>query len=216
MLAIFDWDGTLSDSTDKIVRSMQLAAADMSLPRLPSEPIKNIIGLSLPVACQQLYPQLDSVQMQRLAEYYSHHYVHEGPMPSIYPGARDTLSQLKQAGIGLAIATGKSRRGLDRALAESGLKDLIDFSCTADESASKPNPAMLQRLLAESGLTADVAVMIGDTEFDLAMAHAIGMPSCAVSFGAHAPERLLALKPLACVDALLHLPPLLLAHWGRG
>ncbi len=202
MLFVFDWDGTLSDSTAKIVRCMQLAAGDAGLDVLPEEGIRNIIGLGLPEAISTLYPLADEVQREKLRAGYSSHFLREDTLPSpFFPGVLDALDSLRRDGFLLTVATGKSRRGLDRVLENLDLKGFFHGSRCADETASKPHPQMLNELLLEFSVDVKEAVMIGDTEYDMAMAREIDMHRIAVSYGAHHIERLLPYEPGMCIDS---------------
>ncbi len=215
MLVIFDWDGTLSDSTGKIVRCVRQAAQALDLPHLDDDSIKEIIGLSLPRAIQQLYPALDANGVQHLAESYSQHYVADKHQPAFYAGALEALETLKEEGFLLAVATGKSRKGLNRALREMQLENMFDATRCADETASKPDPKMLQELLLQMQISAQQAVMVGDTEFDMSMAQALAMPRVAVTYGAHSADRLKGYQPLCCVDNLQKMvAPLLVYQAG--
>ncbi len=210
MLIIFDWDGTVSDSTAKIVRCVQLAAQELELPVLSPLAIKEIIGLSLVNAMAQLYPQLMHQQVEVLAQGYSRHYVTDPEVPGFYPGALEALEALHDDGFALAVATGKSRTGLDRVFDQLGVARLFSYSRCADETASKPDPLMLTEILQESHWCHTQAVMVGDTEFDMAMAQAAAMPRVAVSYGAHHVDRLKAYDPELCVDNLALMVPWLL------
>lgn len=202
MLFIFDWDGTLSDSKAKITKAMQLAAQDMGWTPLEDLHIHNIIGLGLPEAIHELYPDVDLPGRQRLREAYAAHFlVLDAARPSdFFPGVLDTLDRLKGDGHTLTIATGKSRKGLDRILGVLGVADYFHATRCADETASKPNPLMLDELLLEFSVEASEAVMIGDTEYDMEMARRIDMPRIAVSYGAHHIERLHGYHPELCLD----------------
>lgn len=203
MLVIFDWDGTLSDSTHKIVGCMQLASADVGMPSLADEAIKNIIGLGLPEALQALYPSITPMQQDQMRDRYSHHYIVADKVPSaFYEGALEVLQALKLRGHKIAVATGKSRQGLDRVLAKLELASMFDATRCADETASKPNPLMLRELLQEFDVSPDQALMVGDTEYDLAMAQSAGVRSVAVSYGAHHIDRLRPYEPLLCTGDL--------------
>jgi phosphoglycolate phosphatase len=196
MLFIFDWDGTLLDSADRIVAVMQQASSDCGLDPLTQASIKNIIGLGLPEALRELYPDLPDAELVRMREAYSRRFVESEEVPcEFFPGVLDTLEQLRGDGYRLAVATGKSRRGLVRVLAGLGLSDYFDATRCADETRSKPHPQMLHELLAEMSVPVEKAVMVGDTEYDLAMAVSAGMPRVAVDYGAHAVERLLPYRP---------------------
>lgn len=202
MLFIFDWDGTLCDSKGKITKAMQLAARDLGLESLADEVIHNIIGLGLPEAIHRLYPEVEFTSRQRLREVYADHFLSlDKERPSdFFPGVAETLGQLKAAGHSLTVATGKSRKGLDRIFAVHGLSDFFHASRCADETASKPDPLMLVQLLEDFQVTAADAVMIGDTEYDMEMARRIDMPRVAVSYGVHHISRLHPYEPELCLD----------------
>lgn len=207
MLFIFDWDGTLCDSLDRIVASVQRAALDIDVPTPSSEKAKSVIGLGLSEALDSLFPGLDQLGRDKLIEAYKYHFVSlASEMPSrLYDGAIDTLNTLRNSGHKLAIATGKSRLGLTNSLAELNLTQYFDATRCADETRSKPHPLMLEQLLDEMGFAAAQAVMIGDTEFDLEMANQLNMPTVAVSYGAHDLFRLEKCKPGFVVDNLVEM-----------
>lgn len=201
MLFIFDWDGTLLDSTGRIVVAMQAAADELGIEWRSAEQVRNIIGLGLPEAIVHLYPQLPAADRQALQVAYSRHYVAADQQPcGWFPMVRDTLQQLKDEGCTLAVATGKSRRGLRRVLEQLHMLDFFHATRCADETQSKPHPQMLHELLDELAVPVERAVMIGDTEYDMAMAQAAAMPRIGVSYGAHAAERLLAYQPELVID----------------
>lgn len=201
MFFIFDWDGTISDSASKIVSCMQQAAKEVGLEVRGDEAIRNIIGLGLPEAIHALYPDHSEQQRQALRDGYADYFVRNDITPSpFFPGVMDTLTALKEQGYILAVATGKSRKGLDRVLQNLEMQDFFHGSRCADETASKPHPLMLHELLSEFDVSADQAVMVGDTEYDMAMAAELGMPRIAVSYGAHHIDRLKAYSPGMCVD----------------
>ncbi|MED5431039.1 MAG: HAD-IA family hydrolase [Pseudomonadota bacterium] len=209
-LVIFDWDGTVMDSTGRIVSCMQLAAVDMGLPSLPDETVRGIIGLGLPEAIHTLYPILDNKGIESMRERYAFHFIAAESTPSaLYPGAESLLTGLREAGMKLAVATGKSRKGLQRVWGNTGLDRYFHASRCADESRSKPHPAMVLELLAEMQVGAEKAIVVGDTTFDLDMARAAGVDRVAVSYGAHPVEKLLPCEPLAVIDRLHHLLPVL-------
>lgn len=212
MLFIFDWDGTLSDSKAKITKAMQLAAQDMGWNPLDDHHIHNIIGLGLPEAIQTLYPDVDLINRQRLRDAYAVHFLSldEACPSDFFPGVLDTLHRLKADGHILTIATGKSRKGLDRILGVLGVAEFFHATRCADETASKPDPLMLSELLAEFNVAAHEAVMIGDTEYDMEMARRLGMPRIAVSYGAHHIERLHSYEPELCLDEFDQL-----LGWGK-
>jgi len=196
MLFIFDWDGTLIDSTGHIIAAMQQAAQELRFPVLTDAAVQNIIGLGLPEAILALYPELDDAARYELRLGYAKHYIalNEEP-PEFFAGVTDTLDRLKTAGHHLAVATGKNRRGLQRVLGQLDMLDYFHATRCADETQSKPHPQMLHELLAELKAPVERAVMIGDTEYDMAMAQQANMPRIAVDYGAHAAERLLRYEP---------------------
>ncbi len=199
-LLVFDWDGTLTDSSDLIVASMQVACADIGLPVPDAQQVRYIIGLGFKEALAHLLPELPSSDYPRVIERYRHHFLsRDAPIP-VYPGAIETIQKLYESGFLLAVATGKSRRGLNRDFYETGLGQYFHSSRCADECVSKPNPAMLLELIEELRVDAGKTLMIGDTTHDLQMAQSAGVASLAVSYGAHPKEKLLALSPLACVN----------------
>ncbi|MCO1333998.1 HAD-IA family hydrolase [Microbulbifer sp. OS29] len=212
MLVIFDWDGTICNSEARIVDCMLRAADRAGLPVLAPEAVSNIIGLGLPEAVSTLFPEAVSEERLAMRQYYSEEWMEArvNPLP-LFDGVLEALDHLLCAGHQLAVATGKSRRGLDRELEEHGLGHLFTASRCADETASKPSPLMLNELLLEVGSAAEQAVMVGDTVYDLEMAAAIGMSSIGVSYGAHCPSRLKACRPVVIIDQfpeLLSWPPL--------
>lgn len=208
-LIIFDWDGTLSDSTGRIVDSMQQAAKQVGLTRISDFAVQNIIGLGLPEALQTLWPGIDAEQLRHMTEVYARYFVSDSQVSmDFYPHARSLLAELKEQGRQLAVATGKSRRGLDRILAESELHSSFAATRCADETASKPDPLMLNELLRELSVSASRAVMIGDTSYDLEMARAAGMDAVALSHGAHDEEILRRHSPVAVCHNLTELK-----HW---
>lgn len=201
-LVIFDWDGTLMDSLAQIVRSVKLAALDLGVPEPSDAAARDIIGLGLPEAMQVLFPQVPEVEREALRHRYAHHFVagvggHSQP----YAGAEALLRQLSGAGRQLAVATGKSRAGLNRVLAHTGWSSYFSATRCADETASKPSPLMLKELLLELRVPLERAVMIGDTHYDLEMAQRLGMAAIGVSYGVHSAERLAEHAPIAiCQD----------------
>lgn len=206
-LWVFDWDGTLVDSLGRIEQCMAQAIGDCGLPvREPGE-IRNIIGLGLAEAIATLFPDAGPQQCQNLRDRYAERFAEADTVPcGFHDRALETLQALRERGDCITVATGKSRRGLDRALRAHGLQDWFDATRCADESVSKPAPHMVLELLACTGFPAERALVVGDTEYDLGMARAAGAGAVAVSFGAHHPDRLAQYRPLLCVS---HLPQLL-------
>jgi phosphoglycolate phosphatase len=206
-LLVFDWDGTLMDSAPAIIASIQESCRDLGLPVPGRERASHVIGLGLKDALSYAVPELPVSDYGKLAERYRHHYLARDPDIELFPGMREMLAELKRLGYLLAVATGKSRAGLDRVLEATQLKSHFDASRCADETHSKPNPAMLQELMAELDVEPDGTLMIGDTGHDLQMAMNAGVPALAVSYGAHPKESLAAFNPLACIDTPQELAP---------
>jgi len=200
---IFDWDGTIMNSEARIVKLIQMSAERAGFPVLPYDVSKQIIGLSLEKAISTLYPEADADGVARLSKGYSDHFLEESTEPMVlFEGAKALLTALNESGAKVAIATGKSRRGLDKILAEYDMEVYFDMTRTPVESESKPSPLMLQQILDAFGLTAEQAVMIGDTEFDMQMAKNIDMDRIAVSHGVHELAHLQTFDPVACFDDL--------------
>lgn len=216
-LVIFDWDGTLIDSTDRIADCLLAAAHEVGAPPLARERYRSIIGLGLPEALRDLYPEADESILAGLRAAYARFYIDAERDPCRpYAGAVELLETLLARGMRLAVATGKNRPGLDRAFAGTGLRDYFAVTRTADETRSKPHPRMLLEILADQRVSPERALMIGDTGFDLEMARHAGVPSIGMTHGAHAPEELLRHEPLALADHLLLVPGLIdekVPHW---
>ncbi|WP_136066786.1 HAD family hydrolase [Modicisalibacter radicis] len=197
-LVIFDWDGTLVDSEARIVACMQAAARDVGWSPLSRDSVRDIIGLGLPEAIARLCPGMSADQAEALRRRYSEHFVSADQVPTaFFPDVEAGIARLRGAeGPRLAVATGKSRRGLERALASTGSRDWFHATRTADETRSKPDPRMLEELLGELGVAPGAALMVGDTEYDMQMARALGIDGLAVTYGVHARERLAACEPV--------------------
>lgn len=208
-LAIFDWDGTIMDSVYRIVESMQAAAHRAKL-NVPSEQeVKDIIGLSLAPALTQLFGQLSSDTIALMTQYYRDEYVDAKHSDTpLFDGIEEVLKTLREQGYLLAIATGKSRVGLDRLLSESGLAHYFSDTMTADEAQSKPHPEMIDTLVNRLGVLHENTVMIGDSVLDMTMAGNANVRAVGVSYGAHTPEVLRTAGPIAIVEH----PLCLLAH----
>lgn len=203
-LVVFDWDGTLVDSTGRIADCLQRAAIDTGMPVLPRADYLGIIGLALPEAFRTLYPDSDEATRAELRRHYAKHYIELGEQEPCLPyaGAVDLLDALRARDLRLAVATGKNRPGLERAFAQTGLRDRFHVTRTADETASKPHPQMLYEILDELAVPATRALMVGDTGFDLEMAARAGVPSVGLTHGAHGIEELRRHRPLAIFDRL--------------
>ena len=204
-LVVFDWDGTLLDSAGAIVLAIQAACRDIGHSPPSDEQARHVIGLGLIDALRHAAPDLPPESYPALVERYRFHYLAGDHQLSLFKGVPELLGELQAAGHILAVATGKSRLGLERALDHSGLRPLFQASRCADECHSKPHPQMLDELMAEFGVTGEATLMIGDTSHDLLMARNAGVDSLAVTYGAHPPDHLLEHRPLACLHTVAEL-----------
>jgi phosphoglycolate phosphatase len=195
-LIAFDWDGTLFDSTAIITRCIQNAVRDVGGTVPSDKEAAYVIGMGLMQALAHAAPDVPAEKYPLLGERYRFHYMAHQNDLSLFAGVLELLDDLKQRHHWLAVATGKSRRGLDEVLHTVQLKGVFNGSRTADETAGKPHPRMLQELMREFGVEAERTLMIGDTTHDLQMALNAGCPSVGVSYGAHEPEAFHALQPL--------------------
>jgi phosphoglycolate phosphatase len=211
-LIAFDWDGTLYDSTGLIVRCIQAACADLGTAVPTDEQAAYVIGLGLQDALQRAAPGLAPERYPELGLRYRHHYFAKQHELSLFDGAIELLHALKARHHWLAVATGKSRRGLDEALDNAELCGLFDATRTADETASKPHPMMLLELMREFGAEPERTLMIGDTTHDLQLAANAGTQSIAVSYGAHEREAFDEFSPLAVVHSVAELRAWLLEN----
>jgi phosphoglycolate phosphatase len=206
-LVVFDWDGTLMDSEARIVACMQAAARDAGVPEPSHEAARDIIGLGLGEAIAKLFGGQPADALARIGDGYRHHWLGEQLAPApLFNGAREVLGQLEEAGYLLAVATGKSRRGLDRVLAETELAHRFVTSRCADEAFSKPHPQMLLDILDRVGVEPAQTLVVGDTEYDMGMAVNAGTHAIGVSHGVHSPERLLRSGAITCLNDLWELP----------
>ena len=211
-LIAFDWDGTLFDSTQIIVRSIQLAVADVGGTVPSNEAASYVIGLGLMQALAHAAPDVPEARYPELGLRYRHHYaLHQNDI-TLFEGVLQLLLDLKERGHFLTVATGKSRRGLDEALQAVELKGCFDSSRTADETAGKPHPRMLHELMSEFGVKPERTLMIGDTTHDLQMALNAGCASAGVSYGAHEPSAFEPLKPRVVAHSVQELQRWLLDH----
>ena len=195
-LIAFDWDGTLFDSTKIITRCIQAAVKDVGGTVPTDQQAGYVIGLGLMQALAHAAPDVPVEKYPALNERYRHHYESQHDDLSLFDGVLTLLAGLKASGHLLAVATGKSRRGLDQTLKSVELRGVFDSSRTADETAGKPDPRMLLELIDEFKLPAARVLMVGDTTHDLQMALNAGCPSVGVSYGAHEPATFVTLNPL--------------------
>lgn len=211
-LIVFDWDGTLFDSTTLIVQCIQAACRDIGVAEPSAEAAAYVIGLGLHDALKHAAPGLPVERYPELGQRYRHHYFARQDELVLFPGTLAMLQALKARQHHLAVATGKGRRGLDEALAHSQLEGLFDATRTADETASKPDPRMLHELMREFGVAPGRTLMVGDTTHDLMLARNAGTPRVAVSYGAHEPEAFAEHEPLFVAHSTRELHDWLVAH----
>lgn len=197
-LIIFDWDGTLMDSSLRIVNCLQRAAADLDLPVPGANQARHIIGLNLHDSMVNLFGQLSEIQINSYIERYRYHFQHpQADQMLLFDGVKDGLGELDSLGLQLAVATGKGRRGLDPILRDLNLDEMFTVTRCADEAFGKPNPKMLFDILEYTGQDVSQAVMIGDTTYDMEMAGNAGMDAVAVDYGMHDPQLLIQYNPTA-------------------
>lgn len=203
-LIVFDWDGTLMDSTDHIINCMQQAIKQLAMPTLNDNTIRCIIGLGLTEAALELYPDASENVIDQLANSYKQVWLNSPYDPPLFEHATTLIQQLSQQDYFLGVATGKSRRGLNKVLQSTQLSDFFHATRCADECHSKPHPQMLAELIDYCGVNPKATLMIGDTEYDLQMAHNAGADSLGISHGAHSIELLQACQPQDIVSDLFH------------
>jgi len=211
-LIAFDWDGTLFDSTAIIVRCIQQAVIDVGGARPSDKVAAYVIGMGVMQALAHAAPDVPPERYPQLGERYRHHYLAHQNDLSLFPGVLPLLDQLKERQHWLAVATGKSRRGLDDVLRTVQLQGMFNGSRTADETAGKPHPRMLQELMLEFGTDPQRTLMIGDTTHDLQMAVNAGCPAVGVSYGAHEPGEFHSLNPLHIAHSVADLREWLAAN----
>ncbi len=201
-LLVFDWDGTLADSTAIIAHAIQQACRDLQQPAPDDGRARFVIGLGLSDALRYVAPDLPAADYPRLSERYRHHYLARDPDIPLFAGAREMLDELDARGFLLAIATGKSRVGLTRALQQQGLAHRFVATRCADEGFPKPHPDMLLTLMQRCGVAPDETLMVGDTTHDLELARNAGASALAVTYGAHPLAGLASLSPLATLASI--------------
>jgi phosphoglycolate phosphatase len=202
-VVIFDWDGTLMDSTARIVSCLRTASQCAELTILSNGQYANVIGLSLDHALRALHPEATEWQIKVMDAVYRWQFMEANTVEmSPFSGAESLLQALTGLGKHVAVATGKSRHGLDAVLADTGFGQYFTLTKSAEETASKPDPKMLHEILNELSLDVSQAVMVGDSVFDLDMAQRLGMDCVAVTHGVHGIERLQAFNPVCVCDDL--------------
>ncbi len=210
-MVIWDWDGTIMNSTPTIVECMQQSCRDLGMP-VPSDQIaSHVIGLGIIESIRIAMPTVAEADYPLVLQRFRHYYLGKDHELTMFEGIRELLSDLKANGHILAVATGKPRVGLNRSLNNHQLDDYFHDSRTADETRSKPNPQMLLELMEKWAIPAHKIVMIGDTTHDLKMAKSAGVSAIAMSYGAHSAEELLAHQPLACFSKVEDLRNFLLS-----
>jgi len=211
-LLIFDWDGTLADSTALITRSIQLAFADVGLAVPSRQQASYVIGYGLNEAMRFLAPEATAAQVGQIVDAYKTHYLARDGEIALFDGVPEALAHYRSAGYQMAVATGKSRRGLDRVLEQTGMGAFFETTRCADECHSKPHPQMLEEITELLGVAPQRSVMIGDTTHDLQMALNAGTPSLGVAYGAHPKADLAAMQPLGLFDTFSELDGWLREH----
>lgn len=205
-LLVFDWDGTLIDSIEQIVSSLQTASQLVCGETVTETAARGVIGLGLQEAIEKLHPEMDTVTIEQVAAAYKQHYLYENPIQAqLFDGVTDLLDELTASGYLLAIATGKSRIGLNRSLQEHSLGGYFISTQCAGENPSKPHPEMLLNILHELNTSPKQGLMIGDSEHDLMMANNAQVDSIAVSHGVQEADVLMAHQPLICLDKITDL-----------
>jgi phosphoglycolate phosphatase len=208
---VFDWDGTLVDSTALIASSIRLACRDVGEPEPDDSLARYVIGLGLAEVLRHVAPGLPRERHGDLAERYRFHYMAQDPAVALFAGVREMLDELEAAGCVLGIATGKTRAGLAHALAQQGVADRFVVTRCADESPPKPHPGMLLHLMKEVGIAPEATLMVGDTTHDLELARGAGVAALAVTYGAHDSADLAQCRPLATLHS-----PEALRQWLRA
>ena len=204
-LIVFDWDGTLMDSESQIVACLRAAMRDLGLEPLADDVLRNVIGLGLREAIDTLVPGQDMVFHDAFIGHYRNHWF-ASESSHLFDGVREVLELCKKQGFLLGVATGKSRRGLDRVLGETGLDSCFDATRCADEAPSKPHPQMLVDIMQVLEVSPVQTIMVGDTEYDMEMATNAGAGKVAVTTGVHTPERLAQHAPMVTLQKLAEMP----------
>lgn len=211
-LVVFDWDGTLMDSTGMIARSIQRAFDDVGLTVPSEQQARYVIGYGLVEAMAHLAPDASEGQIRQVVDAYRGHFLAKDQDLKLYDGVEEGLARLRDANYRMAVATGKSRAGLDRVLKTTQLGHFFEVTRTADEAFSKPHPAMLEYILEYTAVEPDRAVMVGDTTHDLQLAVNAGTASLGLTYGAHAGEALQELPALGLFDEFDALVDWILTH----
>ncbi len=201
-LVIFDWDGTVVDSTPTITQAIREACRDIGLSVPAEQDASYVIGLGLQDALSRVAPNLSSAQQAALTERFRYHYLSRDQSLRPFPGMTSLFEGLRQAGLPLAVATGKSRVGLERAFDATQTRHYFDTSRCADESDPKPQPTMVLEICEELGISPSASLVVGDTTHDIGMAHSAGARAVAVTYGAHPVETLMRAEPMHTVHSV--------------
>ncbi|KEZ76909.1 HAD family hydrolase [Salinisphaera hydrothermalis] len=210
-LIIFDWDGTLMDSAGELIGTLQQAIQDTGLPERTPAQMRELVGLGIQDVLARLFPELDPVRVRDRISRYRRRCGWPRAAPRLFEGARDALVELSEQGFELAVATGKNRRGLDRAMRATDSKGLFRITRCADESVPKPAPNMIDDILLRTATEPGATLMVGDTEYDMVMARAAGVDALAVRCGVHDEIRLRRAGAIDVVDDVRALPAWLAA-----
>jgi phosphoglycolate phosphatase len=211
-LLVFDWDGTLLDSTGAIVKAIQFSCRDLGLPEPSDDHARQVIGLGLAEVLHHSVPGLSEDRFPQMVERYRFHYLSNDHELRLFDGAAEMIVELHSTGLLLAVATGKSRNGLNRALRHCDLGHYFSATRCADECFSKPHPQMLEELMDELSVLPQRTLMIGDTTHDLQMGINAGVAGLAVAYGAHSAATLDTLNPLARMHSIGELAGWLRTH----
>ena len=201
-LVVFDWDGTILDSTAAIVRAIQAASVEVGAAKPSDDKARYVIGMGLLDALKHAVPDLEESRYDELVSAYRRHYLSGDHELTLFPGVEDLLAQLQAENRWVAVATGKSRVGLDRAMGHSGLGRYFDTTRTADETRGKPHPQMLEEIINQFAVAPERTLMIGDTTHDLLMAQNAGAVGLGITHGAHPVSALMDCAPIAVVDSI--------------
>jgi len=205
-LLIFDWDGTLVDSIERIVTSLQAASHQICQLAVSNRDARDVIGLGLREAIEKLHPQLEPELISQVSDAYKHHYLNDNQVEEDpFDGVVELLNRLKDRGYLMAVATGKSRIGLERSINRFTMNECFHSTQCTGENRSKPHPEMLYKILDELDVRTEDAVMIGDSRHDMEMARNAGMDSIAVTHGVHTADELNRFEPLVCLDKITDL-----------
>ena len=209
-LLVFDWDGTLVDSIERIVTSLQHASKQAADIHIDETQARDVIGLGLNEAISKLHPELDTqlraTKLNNIADAYRQHYLYDNTVPApLFAGVSDLLDELRENGFTLAISTGKSRVGLEQSIDEHQLADYFATTRCAGENKSKPHPEMLHEILDELNFAASQTLMIGDSEHDLKMANNANVQCIGVTHGVHDAKTLEKFNPLICLNNITEL-----------